>query len=237
VRGLKGASWPSALTFIRLSEGSVFYSYLTTPVGYPSPPEANRGQSEEISDAMKLDESLIIKQWPVVAGMARSQYLGPERNVIVIDILALSEADLAKPVKRALNSAEKDFLCTIRQGAPAMLDQQRSARLGFETRLAERWGEALDLFETILVISQESGSNFNRKYQTQAVTENDLVFVVLIQLHARICLTASEVLALLRSGHAAGAHSRWRTLHEIAAVAYFVKRFGQDVAERYLEGV
>ncbi|HEX5504552.1 MAG TPA: DUF5677 domain-containing protein, partial [Thermomicrobiales bacterium] len=36
------------------------------------------------------------------------------------------------------------------------------------------------------------------------------------------------------SGHPSGANARWRTLHELAVVSYFIKDRGQEVAERYL---
>ena len=53
-------------------------------------------------------------------------------------------------------------------------------------------------------------------------------------MHARACQIASEVLVLLRSGHADGAHARWRSLHEIAVVSLFIKSAGNQIAERYL---
>jgi hypothetical protein len=84
------------------------------------------------------------------------------------------------------------------------------------------------------MITQDAGGSFNQQKRPQAIADNDLVFEVLVRLHARACLTASEVLVLLKTGHATGAHARWRTLHELAVVGYFVSAQGNDVAERYL---
>jgi hypothetical protein len=83
-------------------------------------------------------------------------------------------------------------------------------------------------------IALEVGSDFNQEFRAEASAENDLVFEVLTRLHARACQIASEILALLKSGHADGAHARWRSLHEIAVVSFFIKSAGNDVAERYL---
>jgi hypothetical protein len=213
----------------------VFYSYLETPTNHPTPPQANPKDPQDISDSLKFRESAMIKQWPTLAGTARSYYAGQERGVIVIDVPAPTEEDITRDVKNALEQAERQLLQTLQNNAPAMLAEHHSIRVAFEARLAERWGKALNVFETMLVIAQESGSDFLKRHYQQAASENDLVFEVIVRLHARACLTASEVLSLLRSGHAAGAHSRWRTLHEIAAVSYFVKRFGQEVAQKYLE--
>jgi hypothetical protein len=67
-----------------------------------------------------------------------------------------------------------------------------------------------------------------------AVKEQDIVFEALILLQARGCRIASEVLTLIQSGHADGAHARWRSLHEIAVVTLFVNEGGNEVANRYL---
>ena len=39
---------------------------------------------------------------------------------------------------------------------------------------------------------------------------------------------------LLRSGYADDAHARWRSLHEIAVISYYIQKEGQETASRYL---
>src|SRR3712207_5473713 len=99
-----------------------------------------------------------------------------------------------------------------------VLRWHRRQAAAFEKRLAARWRAGLDLYETILGLAYDAGARFNRRHRVHAAEANDLVFEVLTHLHARACRTASEVLALLKTGHATGAHARWRTLHEIAVV-------------------
>jgi hypothetical protein len=55
-----------------------------------------------------------------------------------------------------------------------------------------------------------------------------------VRLHSRACLVASEVRALLASGHPFGAQARWRTLHELGVVAFILRMSDKEVAERYL---
>lgn len=45
---------------------------------------------------------------------------------------------------------------------------------------------------------------------------------------------ASEAQDLLRSGHAAGAQARWRTLHELAVIAFVLGSSEPEVSERFL---
>lgn len=64
---------------------------------------------------------------------------------------------------------------------------------------------------------------------------SDPKLVALTLLHARACLVASEVQSLLRSGHAAGAQARWRTLHELAVIAFVLGNHDRDISERFLQ--
>jgi len=107
-------------------------------------------------------------------------------------------------------------------------------RLGFEKRLREVWGEPLEVYDCVQSFAAELGERANKRWRPIAAKDNDFIFEALTRLHGRACLTASEVGALLRTGHATGANARWRTLHEIAVTATFISEQGQEVAERYL---
>jgi hypothetical protein len=85
-----------------------------------------------------------------------------------------------------------------------------------------------------LVLAKESGDKLNDEVNTTTPSEQDYVFEVLTRLHARACLISSEILVLLQSGHADGAHARWRSLHEIAVVGRLIRLCGDEIAERYL---
>jgi hypothetical protein len=115
-----------------------------------------------------------------------------------------------------------------------MIAEHRKITAGFEKRLARRWKPALDVLKMILVSAQEAVEDFDRQNRMMAVAENDFVFEALHLLSVRACRTASEVFALLRAGYADGALARWRTLHELAVVAFFIAKNPSDTAERYL---
>lgn len=116
---------------------------------------------------------------------------------------------------------------------PQSLSAPRRRRR-FERRLYRHWKPLIDVLDEFLYYSTEFGMGVNRRGRTAAVAENDLVFQVLVQSHARSCLIASEARALIVSGHASGAMTRWRSIHELVVVASFIKQHGQDVANRYL---
>jgi hypothetical protein len=136
--------------------------------------------------------------------------------------------------KGNLEATVDAIFAEVKQKMPQRLAQERSVRAEFEERLYARWKRALDLFEMITLLTLEAEVSFSQKHSKHAVKEKDVIFEVLIQLHARACHTASEVRSLLASGHATAAFSRWRTLHELAVVASLIHDKGKDLAERYL---
>lgn len=92
----------------------------------------------------------------------------------------------------------------------------------------------MDLYDMFTVAARQLGSDINRKHRPDAIADQDYVFEALVRIHARACLIASEIRALMVSGHASGALARWRSLHELAVIAYFIREHGNDVAERYM---
>jgi Family of unknown function (DUF5677) len=126
------------------------------------------------------------------------------------------------------------LLDQLKRNVTKILEEHQADREAFESRLFQKWETALNLLEMLRFIAFEAGAKFNNKFRPKAAEENNLVFEALTRLHARACQVALEVLALLRSGFADGAHARWRTLHEIAVVASFIQQSGNEVAERYL---
>ncbi|HEY0607202.1 MAG TPA: DUF5677 domain-containing protein [Herpetosiphonaceae bacterium] len=168
---------------------------------------------------------------------------GYNREDILIDLDDSEELDqlldeilekVTSSIPNIVTEISCDLLEELKADAPQMLEAYRQERAKFETRLSQKWGKALNLLDMLIAIALEAGEEFNQEYRDQAVKDHDLVFEALTRLHARACQVAQEVLVLLRSGFADGAHARWRTLHEITVVAWFVKEKGNDVANRYL---
>jgi hypothetical protein len=126
------------------------------------------------------------------------------------------------------------ILPRLKRDTSRVLKAKRVERGGFEKRLAKRWGVPLDLLEIFRELAVQAGDDFNNEFRAAAAVDQNFTFEVLTRLHARACQVSSEILSLLRSGHADGAHARWRSLHEIAVVGFFVGSRGNAVAERYL---
>lgn len=146
---------------------------------------------------------------------------------------------IREAIPAAITEAAKPIAEELKRASYRMVLEHQAITDGFKARLSHRWLDALVLYESVLVASQEMGSEFVQHHGDGAVEEQDFTFEALVRLHARACLTASEILCLLRSGYPFGAHARWRTMHELAVVAGLIARSGREIAERYLlhEGI
>ncbi len=144
------------------------------------------------------------------------------------------KAIVADIVPSVSESTAEDMLVTIKRDAPSMLREQRREQRLFEKRIRKRWNKPLDLLELFISIAVEAGSDFNSESRKDGKRLGDAKFEALTRLHARACQVSSEILVLLCSGYADGAHARWRTLYEIAVVSSFIREKDQVLAERYL---
>lgn len=159
--------------------------------------------------------------------------------------IQINDADIKESIDELTSALKEEYPAVVNEIADILLEEikrgadsevlgYRKDRTEFETRLEELWRKPLRLLELYYLIVLEAGREFNDHFRPAAHAGNDVIFDVLTRLHARACQVASEVIVLLKAGHADGAHARWRTLHEVAIVAMFIDKHGQDVAERYL---
>jgi len=115
------------------------------------------------------------------------------------------------------------------------LDQQKKLQKGFENRLLKRWQEPLDLFECLIQISFESGEKSKKKLYKTKNNTNNFKYEALVKIHARALHISNEIAALLKSGYADGAYARWRSLHELYVISFFLKDNDNEISKRYLE--
>lgn len=175
----------------------------------------------------------------------RLKRLNPDVDLKVLQDLALDDSDFDRIadlvsekvqniVPRLIDSTAKEIYNGLRKTRSEELAYARERLEGFESRVEKRWRKGIDALEQLIGVTVELGRDSNGNGRKHAVEQNDLVFEALIRLQARACRIASEVLTLIKGGHADGAHARWRSLHELAVVALFVNEGGNDTANRYL---
>jgi hypothetical protein len=159
--------------------------------------------------------------------------------------VTIEEKDLraiVRAVKKAIPTATqstvtclvKEFDRRLRPLTRAAAASHSKATMRFQGRLATQWAVPLGRYSEFLEFARETGSMVSDHWLTSSEFRTRPLVQALVPLHARGCLVAAEIEALMRSGFADGALARWRTLHESAITATFLAEHLDDTAERFL---
>jgi len=154
------------------------------------------------------------------------------------EILEAMNRFLEEGLPKVLNDSIKDSAESLVKGLekswPEMkLDAKYQSR-HFSDRIDLRWSKGLDPLRMMLIASREVGEVFAEKLAKSKAKRGIQKREALMILHARACQTTLEILTLIENGLPDGAYARWRTLYEITVVAFFVSRFGDEAAKRYI---
>ncbi|WP_425291223.1 DUF5677 domain-containing protein [Spirosoma linguale] len=115
-----------------------------------------------------------------------------------------------------------------------ILEIQSKERERFGNGLVLIWGDALKKLDFFITTVTEVCRRYHSEHGDLSQREDGITFNALGRLLARACQISFEILTLLRAGFADGAYARWRTLHEVTAIALFISKHGEETAKRYL---
>lgn len=141
---------------------------------------------------------------------------------------------ISAAMKQVIENATPALAATLLRDAKSVVRRKHDGDCGFERRNCKRWKKSFARIDLVWAFAEEVGRVFNEQFRPEAVDANDLNFEALTRQHGRGLLVAGEAIHLMKGGYAEGALSRWRTLHEILVVTMFIKKHGDDIAERYL---
>jgi hypothetical protein len=126
------------------------------------------------------------------------------------------------------------LLAALKTKLPTELRRNDREDLGFRKRCYKRWKPGMDLLKMMLICSREFGSTYNERSRPLAARDQNFKFEAIVGLHARSLRVANEICALLIAGFPDGALSRWRSLHELAVVCYFLSGQNNEISKRFL---
>jgi hypothetical protein len=115
------------------------------------------------------------------------------------------------------------------------LETSKEIEREFEAAVLVTWRKPFDLLDLLLNVCFEVANEFTSEYGSGASSKRGYVQAALARQQANACLVFNEILHLLKSGFPSGAHSHWKTLHELACVSYFISKHGEEIAERFLD--
>ncbi len=155
-------------------------------------------------------------------------------NAKELDEECLAEI-VGKSIQESLPRIARNIADSLKDSAHFMLTEHRELRNEFNGRLRRRWFEAFDLLEMIIVALSELGEEVANSLREDDQLEKSQLVEVLSRLNVRSIRISREILCLLRNGFADGALTRWRSVHEIAVLAMFLSKHGEQVATLFLE--
>jgi len=161
-------------------------------------------------------------------------------NDILQDLIEkFGEEKVTKNLDKLINNSLPEVAQLIRNSlkdsSQDMLDEHRLRRISFESRLLLRWRKPINLLRALQVIALESGEEFNKEMNTDVVNDEPDKIKALISIHARACRITDEILCLLRGGFPDAAFARWRTLHELSVLSFFISKNDNELSQRYLD--
>jgi hypothetical protein len=143
---------------------------------------------------------------------------------------SIDEFTLTQIVKEVTEESASELLNEIKKTASSSLGNLRDENAAFMDRNYARWKAPLDL----LTIFIECATELGEAHSLAGPKDFDpAVFEMLALLHPRALLVSREIICLLEGGFADGALARWRTLHELAVTAAFIRKHGAKVALAY----
>lgn len=158
-----------------------------------------------------------------------------EIHKVLDDVGKFLKDDLPNVVQGLVEVQANSQLRKAKKDWPAYYVWARGQHQIFKDNIELRWGQGLNMLRLMLAEAQQIGqakldalirSKAKKSVRTREVT---------ILLHVRACQTTSEIITLLENGYADGAMARWRTLYELRVVAEAIDKFGDGVAERYID--
>lgn len=142
---------------------------------------------------------------------------------------------LPNVVNGSIQDGAKSLVRALERKWPEQKVHEHNDMRYFRDRIDLRWSKGLDPLRKLLIASREVGQDFADRLARSKAKHGLVKRHALMILHMRACQTAMEILTLLENGLADGAYARWRTLYEVSVVAFVIDRFGDEIAERYLD--
>lgn len=151
------------------------------------------------------------------------------------------ECGLVEALEILTEDGPPQVAAALKADGPRMLAERRRLDRGFEKRLRQRWGSALDLYYMIAVACQEVGAEgYQEANQCDEGGDDERALLEAVSgLQARGCRQSLEVLSLLEAGFPKAAHAVSRSMHEGAVVASVLTEYGStpehsDIGLRFL---
>lgn len=108
----------------------------------------------------------------------------------------------------------------------------------FLSRQDQKWYKAFVTSEAMYLMVLEASQSYSayvhdKKQEELALHGN--MFTAIKYIHGRAMQQFLEIITLMKNGFADGAYARWRSMYELTIIASFINKYGEAVAESFIE--
>lgn len=116
--------------------------------------------------------------------------------------------------------------------------RMRAEEQSFAEYFSQNWSRAYIVSECFYVMINKAAESCARYFESLSdyeKNEKPNTFTALTRLHKRASQQYLEIITLVKAGFADGAFARWRSMHELSVISSFILKYGEPVAEKFIE--
>ncbi|MBQ5399319.1 MAG: hypothetical protein IIU14_07795 [Ruminococcus sp.] len=139
-------------------------------------------------------------------------------------------------ISQAFKSA--GFPDTLAYSVLTEIAKDRAREKSFLLKAEEDWGAAFEYSECFYVIITRAVSTYSKYVSSLPEDERgekQQSYTALRTLLDRASQQYLEILTLVKNGFSDGAFARWRSMYELSAISSFILKYGEPVAEKFIE--
>ena len=114
----------------------------------------------------------------------------------------------------------------------------RAEEKSFLESFGRDWGSAFTTSECFYVIVSRAVAEYEQSVAELSELERGMkinTYTALYNIYRRASQQFAEIMTLVKNGFSDGAFARWRSMHELVVIASFVRKYGEPVAEKFIE--
>lgn len=141
----------------------------------------------------------------------------------------------SKSMSELIKQASDDSVAFIEKIMYEKVLDERAYDDEFLARQNQKWGKAFVASEAMYICVLESAETYTEYVGEVHNNEVSFMYHALRNIHARALQIYLEILCLNKNGFADGAYARWRSMYELSIMSAFIKKYGEEVAESFVQ--
>lgn len=154
-------------------------------------------------------------------------------------ILECVDEKISAETQMLIDTAGDQYFQQAKECLDSISMRHRKAEADFAAHLEQLWGKGFAASETLYQLATAMARDY-RAYVVYKVKKSEYeqhvhTYTALVYINARMCQTYFDVLCLIKNGFADAAQARWRTMHELEYISYFIETSNEETAQAYIE--